>query len=433
MIDILVSAVMQNSLLSAEVQHVLLSAEMQAPTFQIFIWGLGSIAAVVLLCTIVWQYRVGRQLTEELEQLGKQKQKDVELDFVLKAMGLSVWHIDTATGELFFDKDFRHKRDDMMMGMDGDSYSANAALLVEEDSANVTKALGDICSGASEDYHQQYRVRMPHSSGVYWEESYAIVTERDVDGKPLRVVGTTQRIDERKKLESALKEALSKAEESDRLKSAFVANMSHEIRTPLNAIIGFTSVLPEIDGKEERQELINLIQENNQKLLRIIDDVMNISKIEAGKEELQMTTFDINMILDEVVNKYMPRLVSGVTISTQFAAEQQEITSDLSRLLESLDHMISNAVKFTSQGSIVVGYNPVENGRIRLWVRDTGKGIAPEDQERVFERFFKVDEFVPGAGLGLSICRTMAFSLGGSVGVESRLGEGSLFWMEIPV
>jgi signal transduction histidine kinase len=97
-----------------------------------------------------------------------------------------------------------------------------------------------------------------------------------------------------------------------------------------------------------------------------------------------------------------------------------------------MEHLVSNAVKFTDKGNIVIGYDPVKNSRIRLWVKDTGKGIAPENQERVFERFFKVDEFIPGAGLGLSVCRTMAFSLGGNVGVESKLGEGSTFWIEIP-
>jgi len=159
---------------------------------------------------------------------------------------------------------------------------------------------------------------------------------------------------------------------------------------------------------------------------------MNISKIEAGKEQLQMSTFDINLILDELVSRNQPNLASGVEMSTQYAAMHQEINSDMNRVVESMNHLISNAVKFTSQGNIVVGYDPVANHRLRLWVRDTGIGIARENRERVFERFFKVDEFVPGAGLGLSICRTMAFSLGGNVGVESELGKGSTFWMEIP-
>ena len=412
---------------------ILLYVDQQTHTFQTVFWIIGFLLASLLIFAIFWQYRKGHELEEELEQLGKQKKKDIELDFVLKAMGLSTWHINTESGQLFFDKDFREKRSETVTGKDGDSFGENATLLVEEDSERVTNHLAALCSGRTEEYHEQYRVRVPHSSKTYWEESYATIADRDIEGKPLLIVGTTQRIDERKNLENALKNALSKAEESDRLKSAFIANMSHEIRTPLNAIIGFTSVLPDIDGKEERQELINLIQENNQKLLRIIDDVMNISKIEAGKEQLQMLTFDINPILDEVVNKYMPDLKPGVTMTTRYAAQQQEVTTDLTRLTESLNHLVSNAVKFTNQGSITVGYEPVKDCKLHIWVRDTGIGIAPENHERVFERFYKVDEFVPGAGLGLSLCRTMAFSLGGNVGVDSRLGEGSTFWMEIPV
>ena len=116
-----------------------------------------------------------------------------------------------------------------------------------------------------------------------------------------------------------------------------------------------------------------------------------------------------------------------------FAAGAQEVTTDLSRLMEVLNHLMANATKFTSQGSIILGYDPMEGNRLRIWVQDTGKGIAPEHQERVFERFYKVDEYIPGAGLGLSICRTMAYSMGGDVGVESKLGEGSKFWVEIPV
>lgn len=412
---------------------ILLYVDQQTHTFQTVFWIIGFLLASLLIFAIFWQYRKGHELEEELEQLGKQKKKDIELDFVLKAMGLSIWHINTESGQLFFDKDFREKRSETVTGKDGDSFGENATLLVEEDSERVTNHLAALCSGRTEEYHEQYRVRVPHSSKTYWEESYATIADRDIEGKPLLIVGTTQRIDERKNLENALKNALSKAEESDRLKSAFIANMSHEIRTPLNAIIGFTSVLPDIDGKEERQELINLIQENNQKLLRIIDDVMNISKIEAGKEQLQMLTFDINPILDEVVNKYMSDLKPGVTMTTRYAAQQQEVTTDLTRLTESLNHLVSNAVKFTNQGSITVGYEPVKDRKLHIWVRDTGIGIAPENHERVFERFYKVDEFVPGAGLGLSLCRTMAFSLGGNVGVDSRLGEGSTFWMEIPV
>lgn len=412
--------------------NLLLYVGQQEQNLELVFWAVGILILFALVVAIVWQRRTGNELEEELQQLNKQKQKNVEFDFVLKAMGLSVWHINAETGELYYDKDYREKREDQTIGVEGGTFQENVAMLVKEDAARVNKAMSELCAGIRDSYHEQYRVMVEHSSKTYWEESYAIIAERDIDGKPLLIVGASQRIDSRKELEFALKQALSRAEESDRLKSAFIANMSHEIRTPLNAIIGFTSVLPDIEDNAERQEIIVLIQENNQKLLRIIDDIMNISKIEAGKEQLQITAFDINMVLSELVNKYLPSVSEGVEMTTQFPAPQQEISSDMSRVMESMDHLIANAVKFTPQGSITVGYDPVNNHRIRLWVRDTGKGIAREDQERVFERFYKVDEFIPGAGLGLSICRTMAFSLGGNVGVQSEFGKGSYFWMEIP-
>lgn len=411
--------------------NILLYVDQQDQSYQWLFLIFGGLAIVALILAFFWQRKMGLSLEEELAQLENEKKRDVEFDFVLKAMGLSIWHINTETGELVFDKDFREKRDDLVMAT-GEKAIDNASLLVDEDAVRVGKSLGDLCAGLKTEYHEQYRVRVPHTSSTYWEESYATIGARNIDGTPSLVVGTTQRIDERKAMETALKQALTKAEESDRLKSAFIANMSHEIRTPLNAIIGFTSVLPDVESREERQELINLIQENNQKLLRIIDDVMNISKIEAGKEQLQLTTFNINLILDELVDKYQPKLSPEVEMITQYAATEQEITTDMTRLMESIDHILSNAVKFTSRGSITVGYDAVKDHRLRIWIRDTGKGIAPENHERVFERFFKVDEFIPGAGLGLSISRVMAFSLGGNVGLESALGKGSTFWVEIP-
>lgn len=145
-----------------------------------------------------------------------------------------------------------------------------------------------------------------------------------------------------------------------------------------------------------------------------------------------MTTFELNALLQSLADMFLPKLASGVELSTQFARNSIDVTTDLSRMTEVINHLLSNAVKFTMQGTITVGYDEPAGKRLRIWIRDTGKGIAPEHLERIFERFFKVDEYIPGAGLGLSICRTMAYSMGGDVGVESTLGEGSLFWFEFP-
>ena len=393
------------------------------------------VAVVMLLGTIVlffYQFRQRRDLLSELDQLGKVKKHNIEYELVLKAMRLCTWHIDVAERTITYDNDYRD-RNNCFVPVPGTSLDELVAAMSDADKPRIQKALEDICSGRTEEYHEISRISAAHDENSYWTEAYATVAARDTEGLPKTIVGTSMVIDERKHMEMALIEARNKAEESDRLKSAFIANMSHEIRTPLNAIIGFTSVLPDVTGDEERKELINLIQENNQKLLRIIDDVMNISKIESGKEQLVMTNFELNDVLRSLSDEYASKAQPGVTISTMFASGSLYMTTDLNRLMEVLNHLMSNAVKFTSKGSVILGYDPQMGKRLRIWIQDTGKGIAPEHQERIFERFFKVDEFIPGAGLGLSICRTMAYSMGGDVGVESVLGEGSKFWVEIPV
>ncbi len=392
------------------------------------------VLVIISLGVVLWfQVKAGRQLKSELQLLENVGKHNVEYEFVLGTMKLSIWHLDVKTGELTFEHDFREKGNKYFVNVDGMSMGESLLPLDPRDAERVKNALGELCEGHSSAYHEIYRVLVPYDNSFYWEESYATVAARDVDGKPVKIVGTTQCIDDRKALEEALVKARNRAEESDRLKTAFIANMSHEIRTPLNAIVGFTSVLPDIDNQEERKSLLDLIHENTQKLLRIVDDVVNISKIESGQEQLVMTTFDLNTMLAEAMAVFAEKLNPGVELNISFAQDALSVTTDMIRLSTIAKHLISNAMKFTQQGSIIVGFDNPVDGRVCIWVRDTGKGIAEENLERIFERFYKVDEFIPGAGLGLSICRVMASSLGGNVTVESTLGEGSIFRVEIPI
>ena len=392
------------------------------------------VLVIISLGVVLWyQVKAGKQLKSELQMLDKVGKHNVEYEFVLGTMKLSIWHLDVKTGGLTFEHDFREKDSKYMASADGMTMVDSLLTLDPRDSERVRQSLTDLCNGQTSAYHEIYRVLVPYNNTFYWEESYATVAARDVDGKPVKIVGTTQCIDDRKALEEALVKARNRAEESDRLKTAFIANMSHEIRTPLNAIVGFTSVLPDIDNEEERKSLLDLIHENTQKLLRIVDDVVNISKIESGQEQLVMTTFDLNTMLAEAMAVFAEKLNPGVELNISFAQDALSVTTDMIRLSTIAKHLISNAMKFTQQGSIVVGYDNPVDGRVCIWVRDTGKGIAEENLERIFERFYKVDEFIPGAGLGLSICRVMASSLGGSVTVESKLGEGSIFRVDIPI
>ena len=411
--------------------EIFLVAQVGVVSAEVLIWVIGSILLLSFVALFFYQRLVGKELTLELTQLEKVQKHNIEYEFVLKAMKLCTWHIDAEARTITYDNDFRGKDDSVVLPPDT-PIDALSNYVFPSDVAHLSKSIEELCQCHVEELHEVYRVHLPHTNKSYWSESYAAVASRNDEGKAKRIVGTSMRVDDRKAMEGALVEARNKAEESDRLKSAFIANMSHEIRTPLNAIIGFTSVLPDVQGDEERRELINLIQENNQKLLTIINDVMNISKIESGKEQLVMTTFELNALLQSLADMFLPKLASGVELSTQFARNSIDVTTDLNRMTEVINHLLSNAVKFTMQGTITVGYDEPAGKRLRIWIRDTGKGIAPEHLERIFERFFKVDEYIPGAGLGLSICRTMAYSMGGDVGVESTLGEGSLFWFEFP-
>ena len=400
--------------------------------WELLLWVAGIVLLLISVLLLFYQRKVGESLMLELEQLGGMQNRNVEYEFVLRALKVVVWHIDCETRTISYDNDYRNKSDSHTLSA-GSPIEELLQMVASTDRERITKALEDIIAGRTEELYETCQIVLPYTGKTYWTEYRGMVAARNVEGLPRFIVGTSLRIDDRKRMETEWIEARNRAEESDRLKSAFIANMSHEIRTPLNAIIGFTSVLPDLQGDEERRELINLIQENNQKLLRIIDDVMSISKIESGKEQLVVTTFELNDTLRSVIDTYTPKVQPGVQISTMFAQGARSLNTDQGRLTDVMTHLMANAVKFTSKGTITVGYDLPENKRIRIWVRDTGKGIAPEDQERIFERFFKVDEYIPGAGLGLSICRTMAYSMGGNVGVDSVLGEGSTFWLELPV
>jgi signal transduction histidine kinase len=280
-------------------------------------------------------------------------------------------------------------------------------------------------------FHQQYQVISTQPGKSYWEESYATVGERREDGMPSMIVGASMRVDDQKEMENDLILARNRAEESDRLKTAFLANMGHEIRTPLNAIVGFADLLPVVQNDEERNQLITEIQNNNQKLLHIIDGLVSMSKIEAGAKSLLMARVDLNQLFQQMIDTYQP--TTNIPITLHCALKQLMIESDHDKLYEVIDNLMQNAVKFTTEGSIRIGYDLMENNRVHLWVTDTGKGISASDQQRIFERFVKLDEYIPGTGLGLSVAKSHVQSLGGNMGVESEIGKGSTFWVDLPL
>ena len=397
------------------------------------VWVVGILLFIALVIAVFVQLRTGKKIRSELAELEKVRQGNIEYEFILRAMKLCTWHIDAASRTLTIESDFREGQDNYVPAPDT-PVEIIMAMVGRADRQRVRVALDDLCTGRSTSYHEQYQVKTSIAGLTYWEESYGTVVERDEEGNPSRILGATMRIDRRKQLEEALISARNKAEESDRLKTAFLANMGHEIRTPLNAIVGFADVLPMVDNAEDRNHLIREIQNNNQKLLRVIDGLVSMSKVEAEGQSLVRSQTELNALLRRIADHTAPIVDrTAVVVATEFPYAELMLTTDVSKLTEIINHFMQNAVKFTESGSITLGYDLQDGEHVRIWVRDTGKGIPEEDKDRIFERFVKLDEYVPGTGLGLAMARTYAKSLGGTIGVETRLGHGSTFWVRLPL
>ena len=248
---------------------------------------------------------------------------------------------------------------------------------------------------------------------------------------PIPLHGSTQMDNRTPEKVRFLADAKEKAEEANRLKSAFLANMSHEIRTPLNAIVGFSSILSDYIQDEDTKEYIHIIEENTQLLLQLINDILDLSRIEAGILEFTEGDMDVNKTLDEMQTMAKLKLPSEVSIRLLPGADYCIIHTVPKRVRQVLNNYLSNALKHTEEGFIDIGYHLPQEDRIRFFVRDTGCGIPPEKQKDVFERFVKLNSFKQGTGLGLSICTMIAEKMNGKVGVSS-MGKGSEFWFEIP-
>ena len=413
--------------------NLLLYTQSESPYLVPALWLGGALLFLWLFIMIFVQRRAGRKLQTELVELEKVRQNNVESEFVLKAMKLSTWHIDVPTKMLYVDADFRDNKGGLV-GPPEFPIEDLTNVIDRADAQRVWMAIDKICTGASPSYHEVYRVKLGKGALYYWEESYGTIAARDVDGNPTRIVGTSMRIDAQKQMEADLIAARNKAEESDRLKTAFLANMGHEIRTPLNAIVGFADLLPVVESEEDRNQLISEIQKNNYKLLNIIDGLVSMSKVEAEAKSLVKSQTNIVPVLQEIADYYRT-MVDGSTVvlATQFPYPEILMNTDITKFKEIVNNLMQNAVKFTAQGSITLGFDLQQGEKLLLWVLDTGKGIAEEHQERIFERFFKVDEYVPGTGLGLSVAKSHVESLGGAIGVDSVLGNGSRFWVELPL
>ena len=276
-----------------------------------------------------------------------------------------------------------------------------------------------------------------------FEEEYSVVTgqKRIVNTVKMLVpveerklpllMGISWDITERKVIETELLEAKVKAEQSDQLKTAFLANMSHEIRTPLNAIVGFAKILPEITDEMERASIINIIDTNSDQLLMLINDILDLSKIEAGTIEFVDIPANLTDLCQNIYCTLIEKTAPGVQLVFEGAFDNLVTLCDPGRLSQVIVNLITNAIKFTKEGFIRYGYRLRED-RVEFYVADTGLGIPEDKLSTIFTRFTKLNSFIAGTGLGLAICRMIVERQHGKIWAESKLGEGSIFRFNFP-
>ena len=303
-----------------------------------------------------------------------------------------------------------------------------------DDMERVCDVYRRFVEGRLEYIKMEYRFirRKPKCDMVEWIEVCAAVTERDDNGMPTVLIGSMLLITERKRQEEMLIAARERAAEADKLKMAFLANMSHEIRTPLNAILGFSNLLAKTVDVDKKQRFINIINKNNQLLLKLIGDVLDMAKDESNTLDFNFRPTDLNHLIQEVDSTMRIKLSNDVMLNYVLGAPDCIIDTDPDRLNQVLMNLLNNAAKFTTKGSITFGYE-LRDDEIYFYVRDTGIGIPDQDAERLFSRFTKLNNFIPGTGLGLSISKSIVEMLGGSIGVKSAgHNRGSIFWFTIP-
>ncbi len=293
------------------------------------------------------------------------------------------------------------------------------------DAGYINSFFEEVKQGKAHHFRREVRVK----SGDGWKWICANITRnpQSVDPNKPEMICINYDITELK--DSQLKRE--RAEELDRLKSAFLANMSHEIRTPLNAIVGFSQLLAETDDPEERHEFVEIIDSNNRMLLQLISDILDLAKIESGTMDLKFADMNVKEVINEIVTSFRIKMPDNVALIAPKDSPECQIYSDRMRLTQVISNFLNNAIKYTSEGCIILAYEIIGD-EIKFSVTDTGDGMSQEIQAHIFDRFYKGNTFKQGTGLGLSICETIVNRLGGRIGVNSELGKGSTFWFTHP-
>lgn len=382
----------------------------------------------------------GRDITEQARTEDELRDNMFSLDAAVNGTGSGLWDWDIANDRLRLNDNWFEMlgftRQDYEKKYEKFGFKTFADSLHPEDLLKVKETLKSHYSRENDYYRVEVRMRTADNDWK-WILAAGRVCEWS-DDRPLRMVGIHTDIDYRMKMEEKLKEAISKAQESERLKSAFLANLSHEIRTPMNGITGFIDLLESDDiPDKQKKHYHDTIRASSHKLLGIVSDIMDISKIEAGQLEIFQSAVNLEKLFDEMYREYLPVMPGNVKFRMEKGElkKGQDILTDQSKIRKVFDNLISNAVKFTSEGDIRISYKQAGDN-IEFSVEDTGEGIEPVLHDAVFENFRQADTRPArrrgGTGLGLSICRAYINKMGGSIWLESEKGKGSTFYFTLP-
>ena len=382
-----------------------------------------------------------RLLNEKRIAEAKLRKSEERLELALDGANVGLWDIDLENKAVYINK--------WVSGLLGYGDSGIAHVTIgdwiktchPDDLGQVNEVLHMHLSGKVHDFNTEARLQT--SSGEYkWFSLHGKVVEVDQNSTPRRMIGLMLDIDMQKQFEEQLRIAKEKAEESDRLKSSFLANVSHEIRTPMNAILGFSDILLDASiQKEDSLKFLSLIRSSGESLLALINDIIDISKIESGQFNIVIGKFDLHLLFDKIshiasalINTYNRDIEliieKGVDQASLF------IESDQYRLEQIINNLISNAIKFTSRGHVILSYTIPDNNTLEIRVTDTGRGISKEDQGVIFERFRQINPDpkinIGGTGLGLAISKSITELLGGTICVDSAPDQGTTFRVRIP-
>jgi len=362
------------------------------------------------------------KLNEELEE------RNYKMQLTFKTVGMSYWDFD-APNRLFRAFNDPVNDFDPEKNITPEEYLNTAH---PDDLDCIHKNLNHMIEGTDKDFNFKYR------SKTKWDKDWqtwlvtGIQVERNKKGRVIRYTGIKYNNTEWENVTRELKELKEKAELSDKLKSAFLANMSHEIRTPLNAIVGFSELMASCDDPDEKNEYLGIIQSNNELLLRLINDILDLSKIEAGILERKREKFNMPKIANELYAMILQKITNpDIEFRLDNSGPDCCVFLDRNRLKQVWMNFLTNAVKCTKSGYIKMGYS-IEREGIRIYVEDSGVGIPKELQNRLFGRFQKLNEFAQGTGLGLAISKAIIEGAGGEIGCTSVPGSGSTFWAWIP-